>query len=572
MKNSTYPALFGHSRTYRRLKTAVLLLLFSVFVLPALAQTAPAPVEVRLQPGQTAVRQVTVTNPTDASVNFQTAIKETTASLARRTLDPTSFDDLNVVFSTGFEDYPVGKFNTQNGWVDKVLAEYPNFFFGNSIPVEATVSTAEPRNGEKHLAYASIDTNQVYDSYSPLIEAEQTSPVRSAVLNIKLTGTESSFVIYTYQNDVAANGNPQPPLSGGNFRIRPGGRVTYFEGGTNNLFAAPFTFRDYQEYVEVRFVVNQIAKTFEIYFDGQRVVEATRTNNAIVDGIGITGYNNFVFPKFDTPFGPSLYVDDVTIVDGDASTPDWISTSTTSGTLPAQGERALEVAIDAQGLEPGTYEAEVQVLDEAFGTVSMVPVTVIVEETPVNPVVAKLNLTSMCSDAPETELRWRIRNPNDFDVEVTWQVYGSTQGETVTAAPGDSFFFTQTEAGANTTIIRWKDEEGRNRQKIKASGKAPCQPAVVEPSLVVFPNPVGDTFTVKVEGGQGPGKLFIWDKRYRSVLAGEVDPSVEVISGGELTFNANELGLESGETYIILLEMPTADGKVESITQRIVKE
>ncbi len=553
MKNSTYPALSGQPRTYQRFKSAVFLLLFSVFVLPALAQTVPTPIEVRLQPGQTAVRQVTVTNPADAPVNFQTAIKETTASLARWTLGPTSFDDLNVVFSTGFEDYPVGEFNTQNGWVDKVLAEYPNFTFGNSIPVEATVSTAEPLNGEKHLAYASIDTNQIYDSYSPLIEAEQTSAVRSAVLNVKLTGTESSFVIYTYQNDVAANGNPKPPLLGANFQILPGGRVFYFEGGTNNFLRAPFTFSADQEYVEVRFVVNQIAKTFEVYLDGQRVVEATRTNNAIIDGIAVTGYNNFVFPKFDTPFGPSLYVDDVTIADGDASTPDWLSTLTTSGTLPAQGERTLDVTVDAQGLEPGIYEAEVQVLDEAFGTVSTVPVTLIVEEPPVNPVVENLNLTSMCSDDPETELRWRIRNPNDFDVAVAWQVYGSTQADTVLATPGDSFFFTQTEPGANTTIIRWKDENGQTKQRTKASGKDPCQPVVAQPKLLAYPTIIENELTLEIDGA-GEGKLFIFSERYALIYRAKVAP------GTNLVLSADELRLQSGVTYYILLAIPGPNG------------
>ncbi|MGB3848759.1 MAG: hypothetical protein WA958_02230 [Tunicatimonas sp.] len=574
MKISTYPTLSGYSLTYDRFKAAVLSALFLLGTLPTLAQTAD-PIEIRLQAGETVTQQVTVINPGDAAVGFQTKVKETTASLARRTVAPTSFDGLDVLFSTGFEDYPVGDFNTQNGWVDKVLAEYPNFTFGNSIPVEATVSTTEPLNGERHLAYVALDTNQVYDSYSPPIEPAQTSPIRSAVVNVKLTSTESLFRIFTYQNRSAPNGNPQPPRIGANIVINRGGRVTYlFGANSNSQRFAPFTFEADQEYVEARFVVNRITKKFDVYLNGQRVVEAasTDTDNAVVDGIGINGNNNLFFNL--RPFGPvdpTLYVDDITIAEGDASTPGWISTTTTTGTLPAQGESALDVTVNAQGLEPGTYEAEVQVLDEAFGTVSTVPVTLIVEEPPVNPTVQKLNLTSMCSDDPTTELRWRIRNPNDFAVDVTWQVYGSTQSATVSAPAGDSFFFTDTEPGANTTIIRWQNEEGKTKQKIKASGKAPCQPPVVEPSVTVFPNPVQGEFTIKIDGGAAPGKLFIWDEGYRSVLSGSEDPSIPVDPNSELTLDANALGLESDKMYYIWVEIPTANGEVKVINQKIIK-
>lgn len=566
MKNFTFLAPGGYRFTYQRLRALLLLALFSVTLLPAIAQTAPPPVEIRLQPGETAVRQVTVTNPGNASVNFQTALKETTASLARRTVGPTSLDGLNIVFSTGFEDYTVGDLGSQKGWDDLS----PNI--GNTIPVIASVSTENPLNGEKHLDFATGETSSDnYYSVSPQIEPEQTSAIRSVVFNYELTQLGGSYSFFTYQRKDTNFTNSIPRFNAG-ILLSSGGKISYFNfNGTNSTVRNFTPFGDGLEtgYVEVTFVLNRITSTYDLYVDGQRVAENILISNGVLDGLTVSQSGGT--PVLN-PTEPSLFLDDLTIVEGDASTPSWISTPTTSGTLPAQGERTLDVTVNTQGLAPGTYEAEVQVLDEAFGTVSTVPVTLIIEEPPLNPVVEKLNLTSMCSDDPETELRWRIRNPNDFAVEVDWQLYGSTQAATVMAAPGDSFFFTQTESGANTTIIRWKNEEGQTKQKIKASGKAPCQPPVVEPSLTVFPNPVGDAFTVKIEGGQGPGKLFIWDQGYRSVLAGEVDPSARVTSGSKLTFDANKLGLKSGKTYIILLEMPTADGKIESITQRIVKE
>lgn len=38
-------------------------------------------------------------------------------------------------------------------------------------------------------------------------------------------------------------------------------------------------------------------------------------------------------------------------------------------------------------------------------------------------IVSDLDLTSMCSENPDLMRRWRVNNPNDFDVAVEWDVY-----------------------------------------------------------------------------------------------------------------------------------------------------
>ena len=557
MKIPTYLTLPGSLRAYYWLKAAVLLTLSSLSVLPTLAQTSN-PIEIRLQPGETTTQPITVTNPSDASVNFQTKFRETLSSQERRTVPPASFDDLNVVYSTGFEDYDVGDLGLQKGWLDVVRAN-PDLTF-TRMPVDGTISTADPLNGNKHVAYGSQDTTYIYDSFSPMIEAEQTSPIRSVVANMRLTGLEGSqFDIGTYRRVPGGDGKKEPdadlhvalphwPNVVGYIKNEPG----YVGGAYFNRYSSQF---DKEKYFELMIVANRITKTVDLYFDGRRIAEKVPTIHGVVDGIVIRGWNNNLYnPQSFGPVGPSLHIDDITIADGDASAPTWISTITTSGTLPAQGERTLDVSVSAQDLGPGTYEAEVQVLDEAFGTVSTVPVTLIVEEPPVNPVVEKLNLTSMCSNNPDTLLRWRIRNPNDFAVDVTWQVYGSTQSATVSAPAGDSFFFTQTEAGANTTIIRWKDEEGRNRQKIKASGKAACDPAnarvASNPKLKVYPTPVSDQLNVAVEGTTG-GALSIYDQTGRVVYRGSISPD------SPLQLNAQALQLQPRRIYVVSVQTPT---------------
>ena len=89
--------------------------------------------------------------------------------------------------------------------------------------------------------------------------------------------------------------------------------------------------------------------------------------------------------------------------------------------------------------------------------------------------VEDLNLTSMCSNNPDLFRRWRIRNPNPFQVMVTWNVVGTTQSGIVYATgDGDTFFFTEAIDGPNTTIIKWLDENGVEQQKVKASSGEIC--------------------------------------------------------------------------------------------------
>ncbi|HAI75103.1 MAG TPA: hypothetical protein DCM08_02555 [Microscillaceae bacterium] len=103
--------------------------------------------------------------------------------------------------------------------------------------------------------------------------------------------------------------------------------------------------------------------------------------------------------------------------------------------------------------------------------------------------VADLQLTSMCSDKPLVDRRWRIRNPNSFSVSVRWEVYGTSQTGTVTAPAGDSFFTTTTVGGTsghpNTTKIYWTDGS-IERSTVKASGGAQCQPTTPPPPASCF--------------------------------------------------------------------------------------
>jgi hypothetical protein len=99
------------------------------------------------------------------------------------------------------------------------------------------------------------------------------------------------------------------------------------------------------------------------------------------------------------------------------------------------------------------------------------------ENSNVMPVIATkdLKLSAMCSDNPRTTRRWRITNPNPFDIEVEWLVYLTNQKGKVIAPPGESYFTTNTVWGLNTTMITWRDDKYLPHIAVKISTTAECR-------------------------------------------------------------------------------------------------
>ena len=195
-------------------------------------------------------------------MNFQTKFRETLSSQERRTVPPASFDDLNVVYSTGFEDYDVGDLGLQKGWLDVVRAN-PDLTF-TLMPVDGTISTARSAEmGTNTWLMVPQDTAYIYDSFSPMIEAEQTSPIRSVVAKMRLTGLEGSqFDIGTYRRIPGRDGKREPdadlhvallhwPNVVGYIKNEPG----YVGGAYFNRYSSQF---DKEKYFELIIVANRI--------------------------------------------------------------------------------------------------------------------------------------------------------------------------------------------------------------------------------------------------------------------------------------------------------------------------
>lgn len=145
--------------------------------------------------------------------------------------------------------------------------------------------------------------------------------------------------------------------------------------------------------------------------------------------------------------------------------------------------------------------------------------------------VEELNLTSVCSENPDIMRRWRINNPNEFDIAVEWDVYPNFQTGLIVAHPGHTFFYTNTLPGPNNTVrIRWQDEENEWKQKVKASGGAACAPQGCYASEVVsyVPTKRNDGSNI-LEERRNPNK---------ALGAPENDQSMNFVAlgfGGEIT-------------------------------------
>jgi hypothetical protein len=88
--------------------------------------------------------------------------------------------------------------------------------------------------------------------------------------------------------------------------------------------------------------------------------------------------------------------------------------------------------------------------------------------------VQPLILTSICSENPSISRRWRVLNPNEFDVPIEWDLYPYFQTGLIIAHTGENFFYSNTIPGPNSVRIRWQDENSEWHQSLIPSSGASC--------------------------------------------------------------------------------------------------
>ena len=89
-------------------------------------------------------------------------------------------------------------------------------------------------------------------------------------------------------------------------------------------------------------------------------------------------------------------------------------------------------------------------------------------------VVQDLVVTAICSDDPSSILRWKVANPNEFDVSIEWDVFPNFQSGLMVIHKGDNFIYTNTLPGSNALRIRWQSESLTWQQIITPSTNETC--------------------------------------------------------------------------------------------------
>lgn len=152
--------------------------------------------------------------------------------------------------------------------------------------------------------------------------------------------------------------------------------------------------------------------------------------------------------------------------------------------------------------------------------------------------IKNLRLDAVCSDEPDRTRRWRITNPNPFNVEVDWAIHRTNQRGNVSAPPGESYFTTATVRGSHNAIISWRDDLFIPHIDVKGSTRKECTGVANEATYArsASTNEVSDTDSpFIIDAWPNPSK-----DKFNIMIASPIEGDVEVeIFGqrGERLFN-----------------------------------
>lgn len=193
---------------------------------------------------------------------------------------------------------------------------------------------------------------------------------------------------------------------------------------------------------------------------------------------------------------------------------------------------------DISSLSVGSYTLTV---NDAKGCEAVQSIEVVAPDVPCR-VVSPLNLTSFCDD-DLSRRRWRIKNSNDFAVDVTYEVVGaSDQTATISAeASGDTYFFTQKISGANTVKIYWADEDGNTQSKVKAASNQQCNCqltyALIAKDVACDDPNSGGAIQLTINGGSGSYQ-YQWSN-------GATTQNLEGVSAGTYSVTVTDRGAQA---------------------------
>ena len=283
----------------------------------------PDAISLRATTDQQATQTATLRN--EGTSTFPYAIRvQHIQSLSPVVPDSTS----RQYFSTGFARYDMGRFTGRQDWLDSG---------------KWYIDTVAAFSGKHHLRYTSNGIPNPVKLITPVIETGAGKSFCSA--KIMIVGQGTSFAL-------------SPLALPSYFAVTT---VTFADDGSTrvvsyNAQAESFDVQQISEpvptgYFTLSIELDKATSIFNVYFDQKLVFTGTAPFGSI---------NAMAFESDNRHAGQHLYIDNVVLrQDGMASIPDFLNVSPISGVL-APGEAAtLTVKANAQGLQAGTYGANV---------------------------------------------------------------------------------------------------------------------------------------------------------------------------------------------------------------------
>ncbi|MGB5237986.1 MAG: choice-of-anchor D domain-containing protein, partial [Flavobacteriaceae bacterium] len=310
------------------------------------------------------------------------------------------------LYATDFEDFTPGDITGQQGW----FAQFANNW---------AISAANPADGAQHLSAVSDGQgpNQpgTVLAFSPTV-TPGSEPFMVSSLDVNIQGSGVSWEII-----------PQSPSAGfvvTRLRFNGDGTIDILDGGAGAF--VPVNAEIPEGYFNVRIVIDKDDLGMTVYFD----------DTLVFSGTGFTPLmEQLVFLSDMAVTGSTMDIDNLEITDGD---PDgfFLSVAPISGTVPFGSSVTAQVKFDARALDPGLYEATINVASNDTNNPTIdIPVSLNVVTPPtisVDPDNLSASVDVQVDDPPVAVETFTISNSGQSPLDFT-----TSLGPTNFTAPSD---------------------------------------------------------------------------------------------------------------------------------------
>ena len=297
------------------------------------------------------------------------------------------------LYATDFEDFTTGDINGQQGWI----AQFANNW---------AISAANPADGSQHLSAVS-------DGQGP------NQPGTVLALSPTVTPGNEPFMVSSVDVDIQGSGVsweiiPQSPSAGfvvTRLRFNGNGTIDILDGGSGGF--VPVNAEIPEGYFNVRIVVDKDDLGMTVYFD----------DTLVFSGTGFTPLMEQLVLLSDMAVtGSTMDIDNLEITDGD---PDgfFLSVAPISGTVPFGSSVTAQVKFDARALDPGLYEAIINVASNDTNNPTIdIPVSLNVVTPPtisVDPDNLSASVDAQVDDPPVAVETFTITNSGQSPLDFT---------------------------------------------------------------------------------------------------------------------------------------------------------